>query len=305
MDERAVAPVVAAMLLLAALVMFLSVYNAVVVPSFKEQAEVEHLYAVEESFLAFGSDMTTAAALKQDLHLSKRIPLGGGDTIFDPVRSGGSLRVSEDPGGPLASVTVGGTTYYCNLTNFSYTPISNFWRDQGYIWQYGYTNVTGAGGLQTPLDYADMDKVREVAKGSGFAGSLIEIEHDGRYDNGNYNCTGIRISLVTFKPNEKHYFASGNGIGTLSLSASVEDIRITPSPNTIEIAVNTGLPVPLDTSLWAKCNETFHAMNETYANIENYAFSPEEGLVKLNFTDSEHAPERVTLRQINVTVSAR
>ncbi|MDD3372486.1 MAG: hypothetical protein PHE39_02300, partial [Methanoculleus bourgensis] len=277
MDERAVAPVVAAMLLLAALVMFLSVYNAVVVPSFKEQAEVEHLYAVEESFLAFGSDMTTAAALKQDLHLSKRIPLGGGDTIFDPVRSGGSLRVSEDPGGPLASVTVGGTTYYCNLTNFSYTPISNFWRDQGYIWQYGYTNVTGAGGLQTPLDYADMDKVREAAERSGFAGSLIEIEHDGRYDNNdNYNCTDVRIWVVTFEPDKKHYFASGNGVGTLSLNAAVEDIRITPSPNTIEIAVNTGLPVPLNTSLWAKCNETFHAMNETYANVENCTFSPKE-----------------------------
>ncbi|NQS78115.1 MAG: hypothetical protein HQQ74_05320 [Methanoculleus bourgensis] len=306
MDERAVAPVVAAMLLLAALVMFLSVYNAIVVPSFKEQAEVEHLYAVEESFLAFGSDMTTAAALKQDLHLSKRIPLGGGETIFDPVRSGGSLRVSEDPGGPLASVTVDGTPYFCNLTNFSYTPISNFWRDQGYIWQYGYTNVTGAGGLQTPLDYADMDKVREAAERSGFAGSLIEIEHDGRYDNNdNYNCTDVRIWVVTFEPDKKHYFASGNGVGTLSLNAAVEDIRITPSPNTIEIAVNTGLPVPLNTSLWAKCNETFHAMNETYANVENCTFSPKEDPVTLTFTDSEHVPERVTLRLVRVVVSAR
>lgn len=313
MDERAVAPVVAAMLLLAALVMFLSVYNAVVVPSFKEQAEVEHLYAVEESFLAFGSDMTTAAALKQDLHLSKRIPLGGGETIFDPVRSGGSLRVSEDPGGPLASVTVGGTTYYCNLTNFSYTPISNFWRDQGYLWQYGYTNVTGAGGLQTPLDYADMDEVREAAETSGFAGSLIEIEHDGRYDeNGNYNCTDVRIWVVTFEPDKKHYFASGNGVGTLVLDAAVEDIRITPYPNTIEIAVNTGLPVPLNTSLWAKCNETLHAMNETnpgekhYNNVENCTFSSGDGWdqVTLTFTDGEHAPD-VTLRRVKVYVSAR
>ena len=75
--RRAVAPVVAAMLLLAALVMFLSVYNAVVVPSFKEQAEVEHLYAVEESFLAFGSDMTTAAALNRTCTSQNASPSAG------------------------------------------------------------------------------------------------------------------------------------------------------------------------------------------------------------------------------------
>lgn len=308
MDERAVAPVVAAMLLLAALVMFLSAYNAVVVPSFKQQAEVEHLNAVEESFLAFGSDISTAAALKQDLHLSKRIPLGGGETIFDPVRSGGTLRVSEGPGGPFANVTVGGMTYNCSLVNFSYTPNGNFWRDQGYIWQYGYTNVTGRGGLQTPLDYAGMSEVCKAASTSGFAASFIGIEHEGQ-DKNNHNCTAVRISLVTFEPDKKHYFASGNGVGTLSLDASVKDIPFNlttaGSPQTIEIAVNTSHSVPLNTSLWAKCNETFHAMNETYTNIENCTFSPEEGRVTLTFTDREHAPERVILRLVRVVISAR
>jgi len=308
MDERAVAPVVAAMLLLAVLVMFLSAYNAIVVPSLKQQAEVEHLHAVEESFLAFGSDMTTVAALKQDLQLSKRIPLGGGGTILDPVRSGGTLRVLEDLGDPLASVTLNGTTYDCNMTRFSYTPIGNFWRDQGYTWQYGYTNVTGAGGLQTPLEYADMQDVREAVKTSGFARSLIDIEHDGRYDNGNYNCTAVRISLVTFKPDEKHYFTSGNGIGTLSLNVSVEDIPINltagESPK-IEIAVNTILPVPMNKSLWQKCNETLSKMNGTYDNVKNYATISEDGWdqVTLSF-DEGHAPERVTLRRVRVAVSA-
>ena len=105
MDDRAVSPVVAAMLLLAVLVTFLSAYNAVVIPSLKQQAEVEHLHAAEESFLAFGSDMTTAAALKQDIRLSKRIPLGGGGVILHPGRSGGTLRVIQDPRGPVADVT--------------------------------------------------------------------------------------------------------------------------------------------------------------------------------------------------------
>ncbi|KUL00134.1 MAG: hypothetical protein XE11_2545 [Methanomicrobiales archaeon 53_19] len=308
MDERAVTPVVAAMLLLAVLVMFLSAYNAIVVPSLKQQAEVEHLHAVEESFLAFESDITTVAALKQDLQLSKRIPLGGGGTILDPVRSGGTLRVFEDPGGPLASVTLNGTTYNCNLTNFSYTPIGSFWRDQGYAWQYGYTNVTG-GGLQTSLEYPDMDEVRKAAETSGFAASLIGIEHDGQYDeNNNYNCTAVRISLVTFEPGERT-FASGNGVGTLSLDASVEDIPVnltaTGSSETIGIAVNTSLPVPMNKSLRQKCNETLSEMNGTYDNVKNYATISEDGWdqVTLSF-DEGHAPERVTLRRVRVAVSA-
>ncbi|WP_292366313.1 MULTISPECIES: hypothetical protein [unclassified Methanoculleus] len=300
MDDRAVSPVVAAMLLLAVLVMFLSVYNAVVIPSLKQQAEVEHLRAVEESFLAFGSDITTAAALKQDLHLSKRIPLGGGETILDPVRSAGTLRV--DPGGPLANVTLNGTTYTCNLTKFSYTPIGNFWRNQGYAWQYGYTNVTDEV-LQTPLDYPGMDEVCEAASASGFARSLIGIEHEG-----SENCTKITISLVTFELGERN-FTSGNGVGTLFLDATVEDIPVnltdTGASKTIEIAVNTSLPVPLNASLWQKCNETLSKMNGTYDNVEDYMTMPEEGRdrVTLSF-DEEHVPE-VTLRLVRVVVSAR
>lgn len=298
MDERAVAPVVAAMLLLVVLVTFLSAYNAVVVPSFKQQAEVEHLHAVEESFLAFGSDMTTAAALKRDLQLSKRIPLGGGETGLDPVRSAGTLRV--DGGDTLARVTLNGAPpyYYCNLTNFSYTPNGNFWRDQGYVWQYGYTNVTGAGGLQTPLDYADMGRIRADAADSGFARSLIDIEHEGAG-----SCTGVTITLVTFEPGE-HTLASGSGVATLSLDVSVEEERIV-SPNGIEIAVNTTRPVPLNASLWTKCNATFHAMNETYNNIKDCTTIPDDsGWGRVALTFNEDAPD-VTLRLIRIAVSAR
>ena len=303
MDDRAVAPVVAAMLLLAVLVMFLSVYNAVIIPSLKQQAEVEHLHTVEESFLAFGSDMTTAAALKRDMHLSKRIPLGGGETIFDPVRSGGTLWVDGEE--TIARVTLDGTPYYCNLTTFSYTPNSNFWRDQGYAWQYGYTNVTGAGGVQTPLEYADMDRVRADAEDSGFARSLIEIEHEGTGG----ICTDIMITLVTFEPGE-HYFTSGSGVGTLSLDVSVDplvEIDLTASDPedlpSIEIAVNTTLPVPLNTSLWQKCTDRLQKIADDYNNIEDTVLDGDDwDLVTLTFNGG--APD-VTLRQVTVVVSAR
>lgn len=298
MDEHAVAPVVAAMLLLAVLVTFLSAYNAIVIPSVKQQAEIDHLHVVEESFLAFGSDIDTAAALKQDLHLSKRIPLGGGETLLEPTRSGGSLQIFEDPAGPLANVTLNGTTYFCNQTNFSYVPICSFWCDQGYLWQYGYTNVT-RGKLQTPLEYPDMDRVCADARTSAFAASFIGIEHEGRKEDTCYNCTAVRISLVSFDPG-KHTFISGNGVATLSLDVSVEEIPV--NSTTIDIVVPGNLPVPLNTSLWTNCNETFYTMNETYKNVENCTGDGRER-VMLSF-DEVHAP-RVTLRLVRVAVSAR
>ena len=167
-------------------------------------------------------------------------------------------------------MTVGGTTYYCNLTNFSYTPISNFWRDQGYIWQYGYTNVTGAGGLQTPLDYADMDKVREAAERSGFAGSLIEIEHDGRYDNNdNYNCTDVRIWAVTFEPD-----GNTSSRGKRRRTLLVRRWRIyNPRPQHHRDCKYRP-PGPLNTSLWRSATRR-SCDNETYANAEA-PFSPKD-----------------------------
>lgn len=93
--------------------------------------------------------------------------------------------------------------------------------------------------------------------------------------------------------------------GTLSLDTSVETMKInltSQSPPTIEIVVNTGLPVPLNTPLWEACNETLHE-TRIYADVVNCTSSSGDGRVTLTFAEG-HAPE-VTLRLARITVSAR
>ncbi len=78
--------------------------------------------------------------------------------------------------------------------------------------------------------------------------------------------------------------------------------RTSQSPPTIEIVVNTGLPVPLNTPLWEACNETLHE-TRTYANVVNCTSSSRDGRVTLTFAEG-HAPE-VTLRPARIAISAR
>ena len=66
MRDDAIAPVIAAMLILAALVTFFSIWNAVYVPSMKESSEVGHLENVESAFQHFSSDIDYAASSYQN-----------------------------------------------------------------------------------------------------------------------------------------------------------------------------------------------------------------------------------------------
>ncbi len=148
MKDDAVAPVIAVMLILAAIVTFLSVWNAVYVPSMKQSAEVGHLQNVESAFLHFSSDIERAASTRQDdLTLSEPVQLGGGDFFFNTLRSSGSLSVQNEQK-PIYYLTLyDGTGTVVGeldgtLVNISYEPQGNFWQEQGYRWQYGYLNVT-------------------------------------------------------------------------------------------------------------------------------------------------------------------
>ena len=116
------APVVAAMLILAIGVTFFAAWNAYYVPSMKAQSEITHLRDVETGFLRFSSDIETAASLKRNMRLSEPIPLGGGEFTFDAVKSGGLLRIQNDTYGYMRIRIINGTTAATTST-FSIFPI--------------------------------------------------------------------------------------------------------------------------------------------------------------------------------------
>ena len=164
--DAAVAPVIAAMLVLAVIVTFFAVWNATAIPAMKEQAEVSHLQEVESGILRFSSDIESAASTPNSMTLSERIPLGGGDVLYSSTKSGGVLAVHN--GNLSMVIDIYNTsrsgdyqkldTSKFRLANFSYQPSGNFWQDQGYVWSHGYVNVT-KGTLATPLEFSTMRAV--------------------------------------------------------------------------------------------------------------------------------------------------
>ena len=264
MKDDAVAPVIAVMLILAAVVTFLTVWNGIYVPSMKQSVEVGHLQNVESAFLHFSSDIERAISARQNLTISEPVPLGGGDFFFNTLRSSGSISVQDerkpvyylslddddDPTTVLGEMD--GT-----LVNISYEPVGNFWQDQGYRWQYGYLNVTKYRIKQTPLGYDTMSDVNNELEGSGshaiFAGSFAGADYtlnqtplqnaspttDNRFTFSPQTdtCSGIVIRAVNFTVSPDHPFISGNGFGTLELTSTVTSV---PYYGVQKISVGTG-----------------------------------------------------------------
>ncbi|MGA9085393.1 MAG: hypothetical protein ACLQMU_12220 [Methanoregula sp.] len=231
MRDDALAPVIAVMLILAAIVTFLSIWNAVYVPAMKQSGEVGHLQNVESAFQHFSADIDYAVSSHQDhISFSEPVQLGGGDIMVNLLKSSGTLSVQDEnipiytlnltdgTGTPVALVN--GT-----MVNFSYEPTNNFWQDQGYRWQDGYINVTKYGILSTPLGYYTMTDVENNFNTSGsplmtFAESFGSVNYIINQSSGG-NCSSLDLWATNISSSPDRTFVSSNGFGTLRLTSAL------------------------------------------------------------------------------------
>ena len=314
--DDAVAPVVAVMLILAVIVTFLSIWNAVVIPSMKQSSEIEHLRNVESAFQHFSSDIEKAVSLRQDgIVFSEPVPLGGGEVMFDSLRSSGSLHVmngsgtlynltiyDKTTGNPLKSVN--GT-----LVNITYEPLNNYWQDQGYTWQYGYINVTKSGGRQTtPLSYGNMTDVsREMDEQGGslrrFAGTFGTAIYTANLSAVAGNCSSIDLYAINISASPHHRFVSSNGFGTLKL-ISRENSTVYPQ-EVSEISFGSGRdPFGFgDRTLW-NWNTTFSTIAEVCDNNVRFdEIKSRDDLIYYS-VNQDVSPVRVSYNIITIEVGA-
>jgi hypothetical protein len=328
MKDDAVAPVIAVMLILAAIVTFLSVWNAVYVPSMKQSAEVGHLQNVESAVLHFSSDLERAVSYRQDhLYLSEPVQLGGGDFIFNTLRSGGSLHVRNELS-PIYTITfynatnsvVGGMNG--TLVTISYEPVGNFWQDQGYRWQYGYINVTKYGTWQTPLRYYSMTTVNNQFEGDGslaaFARSFGAVEYTLNQsaevicaqNQANTtevptctirqipgNCSSIVLWAVNLSASPDRQFVSSNGFGTLELKSTVTPLQY-PDVSMISFGYDQE---PFGKGTFRSWNSSFLTINGTCPGNIMY-FSKDDSLDIV--IQQNVSPVNVTLNIVNIEISA-
>ncbi|MDD5025537.1 MAG: hypothetical protein PHN79_10600, partial [Methanoregula sp.] len=247
MNEDAVAPVVAVMLILAIGVTFFAAWNAYYVPSMKAQSEITHLKDVETGFLRFSSDIETAASLKKTVRLSEPIPLGGGEFTFNAVKSGGLLRIQNESEGYMRISIINGTTpvttsNLLRFSNYSFQPVNNFWQDQGYVWSFGNVNVT-KGSLSTPLLYTSMDTVTYRMTRSLFDLDMVPSRDDPAV------CSLMNVYIVNMTPAAGHTTSSGNGNGMLVLESTVTNQQFT-NATSMTLRINPGIPEGFRSALW-------------------------------------------------------
>lgn len=269
MKEDAVAPVVAAMLILAVIATFFAAWNAYYVPSLKAQSENAHLNAVENGFLDFSSAVENAAMLKRDGTLSEPIPLGGGDIAFSPIRSGGELRVwNMSPDGYVhmdwtSEAAPAGPGYTAGMARFSYMPVNNFWQEQGYGWKYGVVYVINTQrNLSTPLLY---DRNEDISY-DGFSRPLLELQPVLSPASPG-NCSAITVRVVNITPDRRHLQASGNGNSRLELVSRVNSSPPVLNATTLNIRM-TAPPGLFNTTLWDAVTQKATALDETCANVK-------------------------------------
>ncbi len=241
------APVVAAMLLLAIGVTFFAAWNAYYIPSMKAQSEITHLKEVETGFLRFSSDIETAASLKRNMRLSEPILLGGGEFAFDEVKSGGSLRILSENEGYMRLTITNGTTpettsNLLRFSNYSYQPENNYWQNQGYAWSYGNVNVT-KGSLSTPLQHTRMDDVKYGVTGALFDLDALPSPEDPA------RCSLMNVYTVTITPSAGQTSESGNGNGMLVLESTVVNQQFANATG-MKVGLNPDLPKGFRDALW-------------------------------------------------------
>lgn len=209
MNDDALAPVVAVMMILVVAATLLSIWNAIYLPDLKQQAEVEHLKGVEEGMVRFSNDIDNAIYLWRNGTQSESIPLGGGDILLSSLRSGGELRIRQLDQATI-TINVDGTEYYGHLSTITYQPVSNFWISQGYSWANGTVNVS-KGPVSVPINLPDQyTHSRDI-----FLNHLVQpFEYSPDHHN-------ITIRMVNITPGSQTNITSGNGISYLKLNAVV------------------------------------------------------------------------------------
>jgi FlaG/FlaF family flagellin (archaellin) len=325
MSDDAVAPVIAVMLILAAAVTFLAIFNGIYIPSLKQSSETEHLRAVESAFLHLSSDIERAVGAGQDrTTLSETVQLGGGDVFLNTLKSGGSLSVLQEPAVYNLTLydrsenllgTMNGT-----LVTLSYDPVGNFWQEQGYRWQEGFLHVTKYGTRQVPLSYHNMTDVSNEFGNTGalaaFAGSFGDVEYAANqtlypyadpvsgtvvsYSPREGNCSRILFRAVNLTASPDHPFSSGNGFGKFGLVSRVESVTYTGV--TFITVASDGRPFG---------NAVFRSWNESLSRVAgqcrcNVVYEP-------GYSDTEYSlytiyqqvnPVEVTLDVVNIEIGA-
>lgn len=303
-NDDAVSSVVALMLLLAVIATFLSLYATTYVPGLKEQSEIDRTNTVKEAFVGFSSDIERIVYKKAGgVSYGYSIPLGAGDVLMSPEKSSGMLAVRNL--GNFTDIYVDSDLVAnCSMVNVTFEPSYSFWEEQGYVWQYGYINVT-KGVRTTPLEAYTMDDVLNSASEfsfSPFARQFIEFETK---DDGIGSLLNLTVTAVSIIPGQST-FTSGNGHAVLRVRTDETPPLTYINPQWLNFTFTNStdmVPSNFSADLADKTEDYLKQLDLDYGNVEPPSRIPGDAGQPDTIT-LELSGVEVTVRTLTVYVSA-
>lgn len=226
MKDNAISAVIAYMILLTITVSFIALLNAVWIPQMKQQSEIEHLNNVQDTFLSLRTDIDRLISYRQNSSITHSIQLGGGDVLFSPIKSSGTMEIIKKD--LSDSITANSLEIRLNSIKINYSPIMNFWIDQGYSWENGtiYLNKYNLT-RNTPLDIESSPYTFIEEK------FVPQIDSIAR----NAEKTNVSISLVTFGDSDNS-FIGGNSFASVFCKMECPVYEINTLTGSTEISGN-------------------------------------------------------------------
>ena len=304
-NDDAVSSVVALMLLLAVIATFLSLYATTYVPGLKEQSEIDRTNTVKEAFVGFSSDIERIVYKKAGgVSYGYSVPLGAGDVLMSPEKSSGMLAVRNL--GNFTDIYVDSDLVAnCSMVNVTFEPSYSFWEEQGYVWQYGYINVT-KGVRTTPLEAYTMDDVLNSASEfsfSPFARQFIGFETK---DDGSGNLVNLTVTAVSIIPGQST-FTSGNGHAVLRVRTDETPPLTYSNPQWLNFTFTNSSTDKVASNFSAdladKTEDYLKQLDLDYGNVEPPSRIPGDAGQSDTIT-LELSGVEVTVRTLTVYVSA-
>jgi hypothetical protein len=243
--------------------------------------------------------------MKKNMKLSEPIPLGGGEFAFDPVKSGGELKImNASSGGYLrmnwtSESEPGNPDHYFSLINFSYSPVNNFWQNQGYTWINGTVYVKNTErNLSTPLQFTSEENVTY-----GLARSLVDLEYASNFTSPG-NCSSLTVRVVTMVPDSHHFRVSGNGNAMLALESNRTPEPIVKAKATsLNFTISRRYPEQFNATLWNYMNATAETICANCKNVERPSIDSAQHEIRLIFKNDPGYPSLI-IETTDITIGA-
>lgn len=282
--DRAVSPVVGAVLMFALLVLLLSVLQATAVPALNEQAEFRHSERVQSDVvdLAAAVDRTAATGVEQTVRIEAGLRYPVRPLFVNPGPATGTVRTTERRSVVVDNAVASGET-------------RDFWNGTE---RYLPTTTVVYAPNYNEYDGAPVTRLEPWALVNRFDERTLAVSRDTFVD-------GRRVSLVAFDGNRSTGRVGALPVTVEPTSAPTRTVSVTAGDDPITVSVPTAIPEDTWTELLApEYDGNNVTTNDRYVDDYDCANPAPEPCGRLTVTLEANATYDLRLGEVGIAADA-